>query len=255
VDLDPRRFFRSSLLRRATRRRLFNTALVAVASGVVIAQVSCGYQTSQGPRLTSVSGVTELPFCNTLPASDNPDSNYSAAVHIHVPASLDDVFGTNDVTNDTRHVKYDFKDTSTTPANDAQDDSANDSNETSTNTTVLSNPYHSDLTTPAAIAAGNVFKYVVRLDPNSSMVLEKLDPKNGHELDGVLVDDNLISPSSGPFVCMDGFVPGSGGKVVRFYVKNKSGAVQWDGFNIVVVPAKRSVNTVVVIDPQILNNG
>ena len=185
-------------------------------------------------------------------------------VRIYVLTSFDKVFGVNPATKpvyyhtitmpetDAEHAQYDFGPGATLPA-------------TSNDATVNANLYHSDLTYTGLTAPALVEYRVILengvgsagLGPNMQFYTE---PGNKP----VAIRGIAVNPADPyDFVCSNDVLDEQNTAkttthaIADFYVNLRAATTSYkfNGFNIVIVPKTGNVDTPIMIDPKIRNNG
>jgi hypothetical protein len=208
-----------------------------------------------------------MKLCN---ASHLPIAKY--VMRIYLDPSLNDLFG---APGPSRNVRYDAA------SAESAGPLANDFNpagghaNTSSDTTVRQNPFHSDLTTVPGVLRGDIFEYRVILNndphnvtpygfaPNVVFYYEADPKRRSNDIRGVAAStssksklicsnsvklESMADPKSGEMTSRD---------VADFYVRYApdDAAKSFDSFNIAVAAKTGAADTPILIDAKMLNRG
>lgn len=209
-------------------------------------------------HILNLFGMGPLPVCN-------PDPQYTVVFRLRIDNKVDEIFGNNPVPKRAGYTIY------SSPAVAAAAPIDDKSGEQPENSTYIynqggnsiswsDNPYHTDLTNKG-LKPGDYIKYVVVLPHGANMSFVTQAPdENGvvQSVNGILAQ-KPPPPLPQQFDCADAPVATpSGGVAAVFFVLHgnpRSSTLLHQGFNIVLNSTAHAADTIVILDPKILNNG
>ena len=200
-----------------------------------------------------------LPIC-----TDALTQGVKLVMRIYVLTSFDKVFSP---TAGNKPVYYRVVTTAETDAEHAQYDFApgTSNNSTSSDATIISNLYHSDVVTTGVTGQGLAeYRIIIENGPASPVLGQNMKFYTDSTTAQTAVRGIAVNPDDpDDFVCSNNVIeqPNSAGtnthSVADFFVKLRpaTGSYKYDSFNVVIVPKTGNADTPLMIDPKIRNNG